>query len=193
MSIRTGTRFRYGAVAQVFHWLTAALVATAYLSTPGGSEQRAYSVAFDFTREFHETTGMLVVAIVLLRVLWRLTDSTPEAPPMAPWMKLAATLTHCALYALLIAIPSTAILGAWWEGHALTLLGGLTFAPMLAQAHDLGATVADIHTYLGNAIIWLAGLHAVAALFHHFVLRDRVLLSMLPDWPPLQAQWLRRA
>ena len=112
---------------------------------------------------------------------------------MAPWMKLAATLTHCALYALLIAIPSTAILGAWWEGHALTLLGGLTFAPMLAQAHDLGATVADIHTYLGNAIIWLAGLHAVAALFHHFVLRDRVLLFMLPDWQPLRAQWLRRA
>jgi cytochrome b561 len=193
MSGLINTRLRYGAVAQGFHWLTAALVATAYLSSPGGSEQRVYSTAFDLTRDFHETTGMLLFAVVLLRLLWRATSSGPGSPPMAPWMKLAAKLAHYALYVLLIAIPSTAILGAWWEGHALTLLGGITFAPMLAQAHDLGATVANIHTYLGNAIIWLAGAHAAAALFHHFVLRDGVLVSMLPDWRPSPARWLRRA
>jgi cytochrome b561 len=182
------TRARYGAVAQGFHWITAALVASAYLSTPAGSEQRAYSAAFDLTREFHETTGMVIFAMVLARVLWRLMDSAPEAPPMARWMKLAAKLAHVALYALLIATPTTAILGAWWEGHPLTLLGGASLGPTLAQAHDLGLTLAEIHAYLGNAIIWLAGAHAAAALFHHFVLRDGVLLSMLPDWRP---SWAR--
>jgi cytochrome b561 len=192
MSMPISTRLRYSAAARGFHWLTAALVLTAYLLTPSGSEQRAYSAAFDLTRQFHETTGMLVFGLVLLRVLWRLTDSTPEAPPMAPWMQFAAKLTHFGLYALLIAIPSTAILGAWWEGHPLTLLGGMTFAPMLAQSHDLGVTVAEIHTWLGDAIMWLAGLHAAAALFHHFVLRDRVLISMLPDWRPFQGLGLRR-
>jgi cytochrome b561 len=88
-------RIRYGATAQVFHWLTAALVVTAYLSTPGGSEHRAYSLAMDLTREVHETIGMLVFSIVLLRVLWRSMDSIPEASPMAAWMKLAANLVHC--------------------------------------------------------------------------------------------------
>jgi cytochrome b561 len=139
-------RIRYGATAQVFHWLTAALVVTAYLSTPGGSEHRAYSLAMDLTREVHETIGMLVFSIVLLRVLWRSMDSIPEASPMAAWMKLAANLVHYGLYGLLVAIPSTAILGACWEGHAVTLLGGLTFTPMLTQAHDLGVAVAAIHT-----------------------------------------------
>lgn len=182
MTMLAASQLRYGALARGFHWVTAALVATAYLSTPSGSEQRAYSAAFDFTRQFHETIGMMVFAIVLLRVLWRLTDSSPEAPPMPPWMKLAAKLVHWGLYALLVAIPVTGFLGAWWEGHAVTLLAGITFAPALALAHDLGLTVTDIHTYLGDAIIWLAGAHAVAALFHHFILRDGVLLSMLPSW-----------
>jgi len=40
--------------------------------------------------------------------------------------------------------------------------------------------IASIHTWLGDAILWIAGVHAAAALYHHFVLRDRVLRSMLP-------------
>jgi cytochrome b561 len=51
---------------------------------------------------------------------------------------------------------------------------------MLPQAHDLGASIAYVHTILGNVILWLAGLHAAAALFHHFILRDDILTSMLP-------------
>jgi cytochrome b561 len=182
MSTLSSTRFRYGAVAQVFHWLTVVLVATAYLVSPGSSEQRVYSTAVDFTRQIHETTGILVLAIVFLRILWRSIDPAPEAPPMEAWMKYSAKVAHGVLYALLIAIPLTAIGGAWLEGHPLTLFGVGNFGPMLAQAHDVGQAVSYIHTILGNVIIWGAGLHAAAALFHHFVLRDSVLISMLPDW-----------
>ena len=182
MSTLMSTRFRYGPVAQVFHWLTVVLVATAYLVSPGGSEQRVYSTATDFTRYTHETTGILIFAIVLARILWRMIDPTPEAAPMEPWMKYSAKLAHFALYALLIALPLTAIVGAWLEGHPLTLLGAGNFGSMLPQAHDVGQTVSYVHTILGNIIIWAAGAHAVAALFHHFVLRDNVLISMLPDW-----------
>ena len=69
MSTLMSTRLRYGAAAQAFHWLTVALVATAYLISPGSSEQRVYSAAADFTRQIHETTGMLIFAIVLVRIL----------------------------------------------------------------------------------------------------------------------------
>ena len=182
MSTLMNTRLRYGAVAKIFHWLTVVMVGAAYIVSPGGSEQRVYSSASDFTRLIHETTGILIFAIVLARILWRLIDPAPEAPRMAPWMKLAAEVVHVALYALLIAIPLTAIGGAWLEGHPLTLFGVGDFGPMLVQAHDVGQAVSYIHTVLGNVIIWGAGLHAAAALFHHFVLRDNVLISMLPAW-----------
>jgi cytochrome b561 len=182
MSKAMSTRSRYGLVAQAFHWSTVVLVGTAYLVSPGGSEQRVYSIASDFTRHFHETTGILIFAIVLARILWRTIDAAPEAPPMEPWMKYSAKLAHVALYALLIALPLTAIVGAWLEGHPLTLLGAGNFGPMLPQGHAVGQTLSYVHTILGNVIVWAAGAHAVAALFHHFVLRDNVLTSMLPDW-----------
>ena len=85
-----------------------------------------------------------------------------------------------ALYLLLFAVPLTAIAGAWLEGHPLTLLAGLQVAPQIAESHDLGVTISELHTWLGDAILWLAGLHAVAALYHHFFLKDGVLKSMLP-------------
>jgi cytochrome b561 len=114
-------------------------------------------------------------------------DTAPEAAPMEPWMKYSAKLGHLALYALLIALPLTAVVGAWLEGHPLTLLGAGNFGPILPQAHVVGQAVSYVHTILGNVIIWAAGFHAVAALFHHFILRDNVLTSMLPDWPPAAA------
>jgi cytochrome b561 len=77
-------------------------------------------------------------------------------------------------------VPLTAISGAWLEGHPLTFLGQVRVGPLLPEVHNLGKAIASIHTWLGDAILWIAGVHAVAALYHHFVLRDRVLRSMLP-------------
>jgi cytochrome b561 len=174
------THFRYGAVAQALHWLTAVLVIAAYFMGPGGSEQRVYSSAIDFTRQVHETLGVAVFALVFVRLLWSAMDTGPEDPPMKPWMRYSAKLVHLVLYGLLIAIPVSAVVGAWLEGHPLTLWGFGNIGPMLSPAHDLGLSLADLHATLGNIILWVAGLHAVAALFHHFFLRDSVLVSMVP-------------
>ncbi len=171
---------RYGAVAQFFHWLTVFLVGTAYILSEGGSEQRLYSATPNLTLQIHETFGMAVVAIVLLRLLWRLIDSVPEDPPMASWMKYSAKIVHLALYVLIISTPVVGILGAWLEGHPVMLVGIGNFGPMLPQAHAAGQLLSEFHTILGNAVIWVAGLHAAAALFHHYALRDNVLVSMLP-------------
>jgi len=173
---------RYGAVAQLFHWATVLLVGAAYLLSPGGQEQRIYSAAMETTRAWHESMGLILFALVLLRVLWRLSTVTPEPAPMPAWMRTAAAAAHWGLYALLFAIPGTAIAGAWLEAHPLTVLGIGDIGPMLAPAHDFGTSLAYIHTILGNLILWLAGAHAAAALFHHYVLRDGTLRSMLPSW-----------
>lgn len=179
-------RTRYGSLAQIFHWLTAILVLIAFIYGPGGSEQRVYLPGRDFDRQLHETLGLCVFALALLRVLWRLVDKSPDPAQLARWMSLAAKAVQGLLYLLLFALPITAIAGAWLEGHPLTLLAGLEIQPPFGVAHDVGAKLAKIHTWLGDAILWLSGLHALAAIYHHIFLKDGVLASMLPRWLPLR-------
>lgn len=167
---------------QLIHWLTAVLVLVAFIYGPGGSEQRVYSASRDSDRQLHETLGLCVLALVTPRIVWRAFDKRPMQPPVARWMKLAAGAVETALYVLMFAVPLTAISGAWLEGHPLTLLGGVAVQPWLAESHALGAQIAKVHTWLGDAILWIAGAHATAALFHHYVLKDSFLRSMLPRW-----------
>jgi cytochrome b561 len=177
----SSNRNRYGAAAQAFHWVTVILVIAAYMLSPGGSEEQVYSAARDFSRRIHETLGITVGVLTLLRLGWRTLDPTPDDPPMPGLMRYAAKIVHVGLYVLLLAVPLSAILGAWLEGHPLTLLLLGDVAPPLPLAHNAGQLIATWHTYLGEAILWVAGLHAAAGLFHHFFLRDRVLRSMLPS------------
>jgi cytochrome b561 len=171
---------RYSQVTQLFHWATAILVLVAFIYGLGGPEQRVYAASRDFDRQLHETLGMAVMAVTVLRLLWRLFDTRPVPQAMASWMEVSSKMVQAGLYLLLFAVPLTAIAGAWLEGHPLTLLAGLQIAPQIAESHDLGVTISELHTWLGDAILWLAGLHAVAALYHHFFLKDGVLKSMLP-------------
>jgi cytochrome b561 len=173
---------RYGAVVQALHWVTAVLVLIAFIYGPGGSEERVYAPIRDVDRQFHETIGLSVLALVAVRVLWRMVDTRPESPHVARWMGIAAKVVQVTLYVLLFAVPFTAIAGAWLEGHPLTLLAGVEIPPIVAVSHKAGASIAGIHTWLGDAIMWVAGFHALAGLYHHFVLEDSVLASMLPRW-----------
>lgn len=173
---------RYSGPAQILHWLTAALVLLAFIYGPGGSEERVYATARDFERQLHETLGLCVLTLVVVRILWRAADKQPESPAVPRWMRLTAWVVQAALYVLLFAVPLTAIGGAWLEGHALTLLGGAVVPPLVSKSHALGANLAELHTWLGDAILWVAGAHAAAGLFHHFVLKDDVLRAMLPRW-----------
>ena len=171
---------RYSPATKVIHWLTAILVLAAFIYGPGGSEESVYSAARDFDRQLHETLGICVLALSVARLLWRSFDARPLPEPGFPWMARAATAVQAVLYALLFALPLTAIMGAWLEGHPLTLLGSLTVPAPLAETHAAGARIAAVHTWLGDCIVWLAGVHSAAALFHHYVLKDDVLRSMLP-------------
>jgi len=139
----------------------------------------------DFDRHLHETLGTAVLVLAVVRVAWRMVARRPDPAPVSRWMGLTAAAVQGLLYLLLFAVPLTAILGAWLEGHPLAYLGGFEIGAPLAAAHQLGVTVATIHTWLGDAILWVAGLHALAALYHHVVLRDGVLASMLPGWLPV--------
>jgi cytochrome b561 len=177
---------RYGGVAQAFHWLTAILVLVAFSYGPGGSEQHVYAASRDADRHLHETLGLLVFTLAVLRLIWRAFDRRPDSPPVHRWMGVTAKVVQVSLYVLLFALPITAVLGAWLEGHALTLIGSVTVEPLISKNHGLGEALAELHGWLGDTILWLAGLHALAALYHHWMLGDGVLVSMLPRWLPLR-------
>ncbi|MEO5757359.1 MAG: cytochrome b [Mesorhizobium sp.] len=178
----SGTTMRYGSLAQALHWLTAVFVLVAFLVSSGGPPERVYSAARASNLLLHESLGFTVFWLLVIRLAWRLFDRIPDAPPMPGWMEVASKATHWALYALLFAVPATAMLGAWFGGHPVTVYGLGAIGPF-SGTWDLGASLADIHGTLGDIIMWLAGLHAAAAIFHHVFLRDRVLSQMVPGLP----------
>ncbi len=186
--MNTSLQSRYGSVAQSLHWVTAILVLAAFVLGPGGSEQSVYSASRDFERQLHQTLGMLVFGLTFLRLAWKLVDRPPAPEPMPNWMEKTSKLVQGALYFLLFAVPATAIAGAWLEGHPVTLLAGLQIAPPIGLSHSLGATIANIHTLLADAMIWIAAAHAFAAIYHHFIVKDGVLVAMLARWVPLRRQ-----
>ena len=172
------TSSRHSAGTRVFHWLTVLLVLAAYVLSKS-DRYSLYSAAAGGFRRIHETLGVLVFIVVVPWLLWRLVGSTPAKQQMPRWMTVAAKLVQFALYALLIAIPATAVLGTWLEGLPVTL-HGFDIAPQVARARGLGQLIIEMHINLGNAILWVAGVHAAAALFHRFYLRDEVFQSMAP-------------
>lgn len=181
---------RYDALSQALHWITALAVLVAFVLGPehfGRQMRDGLDPATRLDIVVHETLGALVFVLTLLRLVW--VALRPAAPrfEMARWMDLLARAGHGVLWLLLLALPVTAILALGGEGHPLTLLGGFRVDKMPAIAESAVAGWADwgeVHGFLGDLMIWLAGLHAVAALVHHVVLKDGVLRAMLPGGAP---------
>jgi cytochrome b561 len=186
MIMKTSPSSRYDVVSQAFHWVTAIAVLAAFILGPGGFGRMLRNGIDPGTQSdivWHESLGILIFVLTLLRLLW--TAARPAAPQhaMAPWMRLSSQFAHCALWAMLLALPITALLTLGSEGAPLTLLGGVRVDPLpwIAGASIAGfADWGDVHSWMGDVIIWLAGLHAVAAIYHHVKVKDGVLASMLP-------------
>lgn len=173
-------------LSRALHWLTAVAVTIAFILGPGGFGRMMRNGIDPATRldiVWHESLGMLVFALTLLRLLWLAVRPAAPQFSMAAWMQWAAKLAHLGLWALMLALPISALLTLGSEGHPLTLLGGVRVDQMPLIAGSALASLADwgeVHEFLGDAIMVVAGAHAAAALFHHVILKDGVLASMLP-------------
>ena len=176
----------YDPLSRAFHWVTAIAVTLAFILGPGGFGRLMRQGIDPATRSdivWHESIGLLVLGLTALRLLWLAVRPAAPQIPMSSWMRRTGKLTHGALWALLLATPVTAFLALGSRAHPLTLLGGVRIDNMPLIAGSAIAKLADwgdVHQFLGDAIIWLAGLHAVAAIYHHLVLKDGVLQAMIP-------------
>lgn len=164
---------RHPTLLILLHWLTALAVIVAYVSS--GDPTKASHV---LSGQTHVASGLAVLALVLLRLPVRLIAGTPADVPAPRWQQRAARAMHVALYALLFAVP----LAGWVElADKATQFSVLGWNLPLPDAGALWVrALGAAHTTLGDALAWLAGLHAAAALLHHYVLRDGILVRMLP-------------
>jgi cytochrome b561 len=175
----------YDLISRAFHWLTAILVVAAFILGPEGfgrAMRQGLDPATRWDIVTHETLGVSVFVLTLLRLVWGMVRPTPPRFDLAPWMHAASKAVQGLLWLLMLLLPITAVLALGSEGHPLTLVGGFRIDKMpwieqSAVAH--WADWGDVHGLLGDVIIWVAGAHAAAAVFHQFVLKDGVLRSML--------------
>ena len=176
----------YDFPSRAFHWVTAIVVTIAFILGPGDFGRLMREGIDPATRSdivWHESLGILVFVLTVLRLTWVAFRPTAPQVQMASWMQLTGKLVHVALWILLLALPATALLALGSEAHPMTLLGGVRVDPLPVIANASIAKLADwgeVHQFLGDAIVWIAGLHAAAALYHHLILKDDVLSAMLP-------------
>lgn len=170
---------RYDMVAMGLHWIIAALVI--YMLFFGEDLMRQRSTAF--APSLHVSIGSAIFILTVLRLIWRLMNPPPAYPAsMAPWEKLASTVTHVLFYALLLALP----LSGWlalprFLSKAGSLVAITVFGAFPAPAApDLGLPMGTAHSLMSNIGIALLALHVLAALKHQFINRDNVLRRMLP-------------
>lgn len=190
---------RYGSVSQALHWMTALLAIVLLVIGKMGLVDMEHAGSAGFM--WHGSLGVLVLALVALRVLWRLASPPPPFPStMTRLGRIAATTMHMSLYALLVALPLSGWLAASAEGNRVNFFNvatlpawagsaasraepaaqpGMRAAPQ-ASGEDSEDFAKELHELLGDALIILVGLHVLAALKHQFVDRDGTIRRMLP-------------
>lgn len=166
---------------QAMHWLTVLLVILAWLL---GQFEDAFpkGAARETSLLVHISAGLAVVGILILRLFWRITDPPPptEHTIFGRWLDLAGHLVHFILYALLLAVPIIGIVLQFADGKALPIFGLGQIASPWAADRAFEHSMEELHELTANALVILAGFHAAAALVHHWFLRDRTLVRMLP-------------
>jgi cytochrome b561 len=172
-------RVRFSLPLIALHWLTLALIAGAYL-TSELQEAFEHTPTEALIKEWHTLFGLAVLALAAMRIAVRLVGRAPAIEPPPPrWQARLATLVHLALYGLMILLPLTGWLMLSADGVTVAWFGR-TLPALVGPSRRLAHTLEDVHEAIANAGYFLIGLHAAAALFHHYVVRDNTLRLMVP-------------
>lgn len=174
------TENKYGSIAKLLHWsiglLIIGLIGVGFYMTdlpPSDSKWFVYGM--------HKATGMVVLTLVTIRVLWRYMGSSPDLPDGMPlWQQKAARWTHYALYSMMVIMPLSGMVMSLMTDHPIDMFGLFTIPAIAKEPGILAGVSYLMHTYVPYILIAIISLHFAAALYHHFVRKDDVLRRMLP-------------
>lgn len=171
----------YGAISMALHWAVVLLVFGAWLIGQFGDELPK-GPARDAGLFVHMSLGLAIIAFVIARLFWRLSDPppAPEQSPLGLWGEWASKAVHYLIYMALVAVPIAGIVVQFARGHALPIFGLFDIASPWPADRSFAHGVKEVHELLANGMLALIGVHAAAALAHHYIFRDRTLLRMLP-------------
>jgi cytochrome b561 len=179
MALRNTTR-RWGAVAQLLHWAIVLLIiaqftlATLFDDLPSGMKKLGLIAR-------HKSIGITILALAIVRLLWRWMNTHPPLPAtLKPYESSLARVTHVLLYVLLFAVPLTGWTMSSARGFPVSWFGLFTLPDLVAKNKQLYETLVTTHGVLAWSLGVVATLHLLAALKHHFWLKDDVLKRMLP-------------
>lgn len=174
------SRNGYGWVAIAVHWLAAVaivgLFALGIWMTSLGYGHPWYNRA----PALHESFGMIVLALIAFRLLWRIATITPAlAAAMPRWERVAALTVHWLMYALMITVVVTGYLISTAGGEPVSVFGWFEVAAVVPAFEGQADIAGWVHYYSAWGLVLLAGGHTLAALKHHFIDRDTTLVRML--------------
>lgn len=175
------TSERYGALMIAMHWLTLLLLVAVYACIelrefyPRGSDLR------EGLKTWHFMLGLSVFVLVFVRLAIRFgSGARPPVRPAPPvWQERLAALMHLALYAFLIVMPLLGWMVLSAQGKPIPFFG-MQWPALMGPDKGLADSLEEIHATIGTVGYYLVGLHAAAALVHHYINRDNTLLRMLP-------------
>ena len=173
---------RWGVVSQLFHWISALLIVALgalglYMTELDSPVERIRFYAL------HKSLGITLLALVLLRLLWRFVQRARAPAPIAgvsPWMRRAAGTGHTLLYAMMIAMPLTGWLLNSASGYPLQWFGQFNLPAIAGKDHGLHELAEELHELGFWILVVLVAGHVLAALYHHVFLGDGTLHRMLP-------------
>ena len=172
---------RYGLLSIGLHWFMLFLLAAVYACIdlrelfPKGSDLR------EGLKAWHFMLGLSVLILASLRVVVHLTSTLPRVEPDPPdWQKLLAKLMHYALYGFMISMPLAGWLMLSAAGKTIPFFG-LQWPALIGESKNVEEFIKEIHETGGTVGYFLIGVHAAAALFHHYLLHDGTLRRMLPN------------
>ena len=171
---------RYGSVQIALHWAMLLLLSAVYACIELKGFFAKGSDIREALKTWHFMLGLTVLALATIRLVAHLIGPSPRIHPAPPrWQELAGKLMHFALYVFMIGMPIVGWLVLSSEGKAIPFFG-LQLPPLMGVNADLTDQLEEVHETVGEIGYFLVGLHAAAALAHHYFLHDDTLRRMLP-------------